>query len=109
MPADPVFYFLTRMNDIFLDYNVAIIIAPIITIIVQLPILKYYKQIWVVAFSFTLFHGLGTRCPKSLHHFLKPHISKTIMHNVNFKIYLERTNLGNYYTKLNPIRATAAY
>ena len=44
------------------------------------------------------------RCPKSLGQFLKPHISKTTVHNGKFETYLERKNMENYSdTKLEPI------
>ena len=51
-----------------------------------------------------------TGCPKSLGYFLKPHISKTTMHDETFKTYLERQNLSNYFdTKIDQICDTPVY
>ena len=47
-------------------------------------------------------------CPKSLGHFMTPHMSKTIVRNVNSKTSPERINSGNYFdTKLDPIGDTS--
>ena len=60
--------------------------------------------------SMPLSLGLSTGCPKSLGHLLKPHISKTTMHDGKFETYLERTNSGNYFdTKRDPICDTFVY
>ena len=40
-------------------------------------------------------------CPKSLEHFLKPHISKTTMNNGTLGKYLERKNLGYYFDTIS--------
>ena len=55
---------------------------------------------------------LCTGCPKSraksLGQFLKPHISKTTIHDGKFETYLERENLGDYFvTKLDIICNTS--
>ena len=36
------------------------------------------------------------QCLKSLGHYLRPHISKTVMHDSKFETYLERNKFGNH-------------
>ena len=52
---------------------------------------------------FWLSRYLRTGCPKSLGHFLRTHVSKTIASNVNLKACLERKKSENYFdSKLDP-------